>query len=272
MTSTRSLQTRGRSVLISLSTVVTRPGSTLPPLDSAGPSNSSRTGALWRPAEYRPPLWNQTQPGAALELESFRAGLGLDLAARPLRSRSRSVDAATTALGPTPGAVGRGVRCAHVVSVHHHPRPPLPYLQPRPALAPSCCSSASLGLGVQGQRRSVGGVKAKEPEFWPWHSESDTAADPCDFVSVSLAHGRPLSLCFSTIRACPRAWKPVTQQPARCMRGVGLLPASLRYGLASVRRGIKTRSRNPNAWAPPASRLTAPAHPSRNPLQGNPRF
>ena len=221
------MQTRGRSVRISLSTGVTRHGRTLPPLDSAGPSTSRRAGALWRQAEYRKPLWNPTPPAAAFKLESFRAGLGLDLAARPLRYRSRSEDAATFALGPTPGAMGRGVRCAHVDSVQHHPRPPLPYLRPRPALASSCCSAASFGFFLHGQRRSIGGVKDKEPEFCPWHSESDTAADPCAFVSVSLAHARPLSLCFSTIRACPRAWNTITQQPARCGRGVGLLRASL---------------------------------------------
>jgi hypothetical protein len=165
MPSTRSLQTRGRSVRISLSAGVTFTGRTLPPLDSAGPSTSRSAGALWRPAAYRPPLWYRTQPGAGFELGSFRTGPGLDLAARSLRSRSRSVDAVTAALGPTPGAVGRGVRGAHEHLVRHLPRPPLPALQPRPALASSCQLTASFGLGVHGQRRSIVGAKAKAFDF-----------------------------------------------------------------------------------------------------------
>ena len=64
MTATDAVPTRGRSVRISLIPGPTRRGRTLPPLDSAAPSTSEPAGALWRPAEYRPPLWTWTQPAA----------------------------------------------------------------------------------------------------------------------------------------------------------------------------------------------------------------
>ena len=133
MTATDAVPTRGRSVRFSLIPGPKRRGRTLPPLDSAAPSTSEPAGALWRPAEYRPPLWTWTRPVAAFVVMPFRGCLSVDLAARSLRSRPRSADTAPADLGPTPGAVGRGVRGAHVSWVRHLPRPPLPYLQPRPA-------------------------------------------------------------------------------------------------------------------------------------------
>ena len=159
MTATDAVPTRGRSVRLSASTRPTRTGRTLPPLDSAPPSTSGRAGALWRPAEYRPPLWTWPQPVSAFVGVSFLDCLSVDLAARSLRLRSRSADAATADLGPTPGAVGRGVRGAHVNLVRHLPRPPLPYLQPRPALVSACRTLASRVLVLNGQWRSVVGAK-----------------------------------------------------------------------------------------------------------------
>ena len=57
MTPTDAVPTRGRSVRISLIPGPTRRGRTLPPLDSLKGDTSEPAGALWRPAEYRPPLW-----------------------------------------------------------------------------------------------------------------------------------------------------------------------------------------------------------------------
>ena len=186
MTATDAVPTRGRSVRINATPGPTRRGRTLPPLDSAAPSTSDRAGALWRPAEYRPPLWTWFQPVAAFVVMPFRGCLSVDLAARSLRSRSRSADAAPSGLGPTPGAVGRGVRGAHVSWVRHLPRPPWPSLQPRPALASSCYVSASLGLGVHGPRRSVVGAKTQASGIGIDRSDSWPASIQGAIEAVSL--------------------------------------------------------------------------------------
>ena len=159
MTATDAVPTRGRSVRISLIPGPTRRGRTLPPLDSAAPSTSDRAGALWRPAEYRSPLWTWSQPVAVFLVMSFRGLLSVDLAARSLRSRSRSADAAPTDLGPMSEPWGVAFAVLTTRWVRHLPRPPLPYLQPRPALVPACRASASRVLVLNGQWRSVVGAK-----------------------------------------------------------------------------------------------------------------
>lgn len=195
MTATDAVPTRGRSVRISLITGPTRRGRTLPPLDSAAPSTSEPAGALWRPAEYRPPLWTWTRPVAAFVVMPFRGCLSVDLAARSLRSRSRSAVAAPADLGPTPGAVGRGVRGAHVSWVRHLPRPPLPYLQPRPALVSACRALASRVLVLNGQWRSVVGAKTQASGIGFDHSAFGGISVHDASIAVSLVRLWPVGGC-----------------------------------------------------------------------------
>ena len=197
MTATDAVPTRGRSVRISQTPGPTPTGRTLPPLDSLKGDTSDRAGALWRPAVYRPPLWTWTQPVAAFVLMPFRGCLSLDLAARSLRSRSRSADAASADLGPTPGAVGRGVRGAHVSWVRHLPRPPLPYLQPRPALVSACRASAFRVFVLNGQWRSVVGAKTQASGIGFGHSACGGSSVHGAAIAVSLGCVWPVHHCCS---------------------------------------------------------------------------
>lgn len=180
--------------------------------------------------------------------------------------------------------MGRGVRGAHV-ALGPPPPPPtiaLPETPPRLGFClprfglPGPCPQRAMAFGCRGENLSIR-YRLCSLRFWrvigPWRCHTGfsrlSLASPL-LLFIRLYHGasRIVFPCW-LVWACPRAWSGTTQQPAPCGRGVGLLRAALRFGQPSARRCIKTGSRNQSAAAPPASRLTAPPHPSRNPLQGN---
>lgn len=186
---------------------------------------------------------------AAVPGPSLRRPRG-PLAAQPVTLGGRGRDC----LGSHAGAMGRGVRGAHI---QFCPPPPPPTMA-----LPAIPSRLHLVLSLSGLLEG---------------SSLRAMAFGCRGVSQFIHH-RPGTLRLRAVirssgcRACPRAWNWDTQQPAACGRGVGLLRAPLRFGQPSARRGLKTRSGIQATPAPPAYRLTPPAHPSRNPLQSNPDF
>jgi hypothetical protein len=181
--------------------------------------------------------------------------------------------------------MGRGVRGAHD-PLGPPPPPPTIALPATPHRLGFClprfgllipCPQRAMAFGCRGENPSIRyrtwslrvWVVIRSVRHRGGFSRPSLACWRLLFIRPHL-HARPIVLPCRLVWACPRAWNRTTQQPASCGRGVGLLRATLRSGQPSARRGIKTRSRNPPIAAPPASRLTAPAHPSRNPLLAAP--
>ena len=159
----------------------------------------------------------------------------------------------------SPGVAGG--RCVRVASQPFRPPPPPPAMGPRgigrqTSQARFMVRSATgTTVGLPGTHQA--GTRRKEGTRT--HGQAST---------------RPITLPIPPrlVWACPRAWNRTTQQPAPCGRGVGLLRATLRSGQPSERLTGSSVGHSASVWRAPFSRLTAPPHPSRNPLQDNPQF